>query len=122
MSFRSRSQPWWERCDVLGHTPCDFCLAREQREARYAKSQLIVQSYEPAQHLYWLFPSEEFWGATSPPAGVDRLPIHDRANLLPAKFQTAMGLMRLGEEAVLREQERRERRRKFFVRTAEELK
>ena len=53
--MRSRSHPWWERCDVVGHAlevPCQFCVSAQKRKERLAQERLVFGGFEPGLEVH----------------------------------------------------------------------
>ena len=53
--MRSRSHPWWERCDVVGHAvevPCQFCV-RAQRRLEHLAGRIMLGGFEPGPKIYF---------------------------------------------------------------------
>lgn len=53
--MRSRSHPWWERCDVVGHAvecPCQFCVRAHRRQERLAQERLVFGGFEPEFEIH----------------------------------------------------------------------
>lgn len=48
MSRCSRANPWWERCDILGHA-CPFCVSMVRR-AYHLEAATIYPTLDPEKH------------------------------------------------------------------------
>jgi hypothetical protein len=46
MSRRSRSNPWWERCDLLGHD-CRWCRQAQARAVHLEVEVQVLQVVDP---------------------------------------------------------------------------